>query len=288
VINMERWSSTLALRYYRRLAVVYDADFARRYDWVAPDNAPDDGFDEAEVTAIYGEIIDKIPADASVLEIGCGGGQFAEALKTAKPGITYKGIDLVPENIDAAEALLPAEDFHIANAWEFLKETAVDWDFIVSVNCLFTCTEERYAEDLFTLVDSKAPKGFFVLATGSQEFIDERMTAALAASTNVSDSYHQGARDWLTDATLKSLLRPFYILRDSTSTEAPALNPRVQFVRSGRFNRVLGRADAKEAISKGEDVPEDMTGVVVSGGLITGRDTIPLKPAWVPKASKKG
>lgn len=280
---MDRWSSTLALRFYRRRAIVDEADFARRYDWVAPDDAPDDGFDEAEVTALYGEIIDKIPADASVLEIGCGGGQFAEALKTAKPGVTYKGIDLVPENIAAAETLLPAEEFHIGNVWDFLDEAAVDWDFIVSVNCLFSCTEPDFAEDLFNLMDAKASKGFFILAMASQEFIDERMTAALAASTNVSESYHQGARDWLTDATLKGLLRPFYVLRDSTSTEAPTINPRLQFVKSGKYNRALGREVAREAIAQGQDAPADMTGVVISGGLITGTDTVAIDAAWVPR-----
>lgn len=52
---------------------------------------------------------DLIPADASVLEIGCGGGHLLELL----PNVDVTGVDLSPEQIAAARAHVPHGEFYV-------------------------------------------------------------------------------------------------------------------------------------------------------------------------------
>lgn len=289
MINRANWTTDLALRYFRDRATALSDDFEGRYGWTKGD-ADGEAHTQAEVEAIYDEVIAKIPAGATkVLELGCGGGHFAERLRAALPAIGYRGIDIVPENVTAAETLLPAEDFDIGNAWEYLAEAAVDWDFIVSVGCLFACTDQRGRGDLFDLMDAKSSLGFIVLGRPEQleaDWLDAKMTASLAASTNVAESYHVGARDFLTDATLKGEMLPFYVHRDSTSVTAPEVGPQFQVIATGRFNRVLGWQAARDAKIADADVPAQVAGITSSGGLVTGTADVDLDESWVPTVRK--
>jgi len=174
--------------------------------------------------------------------------------------------------------------FAVGNAAEFLAEATVDWDFIVSIGCLFDCTDTAETEYMFHLLDTKASKGFMVLASPQQipeAFLDARMTEVLATSTNVADSYYTGARDFLLDALVKGM-RPFYVHRDATTRDAAAALPeRLQTVVSGRMNGILSRQDAREATRAGEAVPSDFTGVTTSGGLVTGTEVAAIDDKWV-------
>lgn len=91
------WALPYAVDYYQDTAQEQEDDFRKRYDWT--------GYTEADVANIYAEIIAKLPAGVSVLELGCGDGTFYKALKAARPGVTYKGIDLAPSSqLDSTKA----------------------------------------------------------------------------------------------------------------------------------------------------------------------------------------
>ena len=66
-----------------------------------------------------------IPADASVLEIGCGSGELLARVRAARK----VGIDLSPVQIAAAQARLPAAEFHV-QAGESLELTG-RFDYII-------------------------------------------------------------------------------------------------------------------------------------------------------------
>lgn len=274
--SRRRWNNATALRTYRKKALVNPGNFLKESGW-EPREAGKTKFTEEQVDSVYAEIIAKIPAGATkVLEIGCGGGRFAAALRAADPAIGYRGLDVVPEHIATAKAALPAEDFVIGNVWEYLAEAEVDWDFVISINCLFYCTDARGDHILFKLLDAKAPKGFLVLGDidhAGTSFLDHRMGSAAAASENHT-SYHKGARDFLSNGDLKSALRPFYIVRDSTSAVAPPVPNRYRSLKRGELNDVLSIQDAKVEASQGNAIPETTTGYVLSGGLVTGTGVI--------------
>lgn len=144
------------------------------------------GHSEADVQAIWDEIVLKIPTGASVLELGCGEGGFAAKLRAADPTVTYRGIDLVPETITAAQAAVPAETFEVNPIWDVLTEgmsfspvavgtdgpgpapeapavTPPSWDYVVSIHTAFSFTETRVGSTLLQLINARAVKGFFIL-----------------------------------------------------------------------------------------------------------------------------
>src|SRR3954469_6341896 len=66
-----------------------------------------------------------IPADASVLEIGCGSGELLSGIRAARK----VGVDISPRQIAAARARLPDAEFHV-QAGEALT-VAGTFDYIV-------------------------------------------------------------------------------------------------------------------------------------------------------------
>jgi SAM-dependent methyltransferase len=262
-----------ALRAFRQVALSHPTSFGTRYGW--PDRT------ETDVDAVCAEVVAKIPASATkVLEIGCGGGKLAQALRTARPTLGYRGIDLVPENVASAKALLPAEDFQIGNAWEYLSEATVDWDFVVSVLCLFSHTGHKWQNLLFDLHDAKAPRGFVVVTSHrhiKQAVIDAKMPQVLTTSVNATASYHAGARDFLTGSHADGL-HPIYVHRAGTTAPAPTdpLPDALRLIAGGLFNSAMAVTDARQAGSS----PPSIVGIVASGGLVTGTTTLPIDPSW--------
>lgn len=292
----DNWTTLYSLKLYTDWALSAPDDFLLRFNWKKRsdrDEDADTGFTLDEVDAIYAEIIAKIPAGATkVLELGCGDGRFAAALRAAKPTLGYRGIDLVPDNIDAARVALPAEDFEVGNLWEYLAATTVDWDFIVSINCAFHSTETRADDDLFGLIDAKAPKGFFILTWATRPSparVVAKMAEVVAASTAVSEQYIAGARDFLTDATLKGHFTPFYVHRDSTATEAPELPRRCCIVQKGQYNAILAQVVTKRALLAGDPEPTQIKGIASTGGLITSvTPDLAVDPEWTRHMLRPG
>jgi len=288
MLQHDRWTTEKALTLYRGVALGNPGDFSERFGWAARFDG-DVAFSDAEMDAIYDEIIAKIPAGATkVLELGCGDGRFAGRLRAANGTIGYRGVDIVPENVSAAQAALPAEEFVIGNAAEYLMEATADWDFVVSIGCLFHCTDNKRAALIFDLLDAKAPKGFFVLADvahATPAFLTEKMAEALGTSTNAADSYYEGARAFL-DATaaLKDVMHPFYVHRDDTTAEVPESIPAVLCligVRTDTFNKVLARQDSRIEAVQGNPKPANYTAITVSGGLVSGTSSTAVPTEWV-------
>jgi hypothetical protein len=270
------WSILAAFLGARRTALAHPDDFLKRFGW--------DSHDLAEVDAIYAEVITKIPADATkVLEIGCGDGRFAAALTAARPAIGYQGLDLVPENVATAKENNPTLDFAVGNFWEYLPETATpDWDFIVSIGCLFYCTDPREMGVRLNLLDSKATKGFSLLVSPKQvKAIQVLMPDTLTRSTGVSASYYEGTRDFLDEALLKGTMAPIFVHRSGTTTPVPTEIPAQYVVMgNGLYNRALGRQTAKIAARQGEAIPVTFTGKTIDRGLVTGDEAMDLDPTW--------
>ncbi|WP_224482909.1 class I SAM-dependent DNA methyltransferase [Robertkochia aurantiaca] len=60
-------------------------------------------------------LIEALPHDASVLDIGCGPGINGIYLKSRSPEIRYTGIDLAPGMISLAKSNIPDGDFRVLN-----------------------------------------------------------------------------------------------------------------------------------------------------------------------------
>jgi SAM-dependent methyltransferase len=249
------------------------------------DALPSAGDLAARRDQVFAAILSKIPAGITrVLDLGCGDGKFAQALHAARPGVVYRGIDLSLEAIAAAtERLevtgnLPANvELQAGNFVEYLQATTVDWDFIISSNLVLRETPRSQDRAFLQLVDSKAPKGWFLYGS------EERMTRpdlqyvmgqALAASTNATEHYFIGAQSFLTGdyQVGRETGHPAYIVRDSTVMDVPETPKRFNVVKDGQFERqrARGRMRENKDMTQYKGVTKD------ANGLITG-DTIVLK-----------
>ena len=83
-----------------------------------------------------------IPADASVLEVGCGSAELLSQIKARR----RVGIDLSPRQIEAARARVPEATFHVM-AGEFLELGGERFDIIVLSDTL------NYAADVQLLLE---------------------------------------------------------------------------------------------------------------------------------------
>jgi len=250
-----------------------EAAFEDRYDWART------GHSKVEVESIWDEVVAKVPAGATkVLEIGSGSGEFYQKLIAARPGIEYLGIDLVPQNVEDARTLVGDDPalFEVSTAWDTLMRDDADWDFVVSVHAAFSYTDPKYNPLLLQLLDAKSPKGFIVVADPAPfraVLLANGMAPVLANSTNVAESYYEGARGFLADGLLKGL-HPFYVHRDATSTEVPAVPAKLCRVKSGGLNRALQKTHWKREIRVlGNPEPTDFKGIDVSNGRATGIST---------------
>lgn len=282
------WTSDFALNRFAALATVYPDDFLMRFDWNATAEDGSDGFSLVEIDAIYAEVISLIPAGQRVLEIGCGNGRFAAALRAARPAGWYRGLDIVPANIATAKANLPAENFVLGNALEYLHASTPDWDFIVSIGCLFHRTDTRDVDVTLNLLDARSSNGFLVLANPAHlsPLVEAQWASIVSTSQGVGTEFAPTEsvtlRVFLTDVTLKRLLAPMVVTRTGTSAVAPERLPgRCRIVEGGVYNKVLARRAVKDALDAGEPAPPDIVGAVTSGGLVTGTDTVAIAQQWV-------
>ncbi len=107
-------ASELMLQHLAKIRAFYEA---------APTTPDRAARDYRQLLAHYYNLL--IPADASVLEIGCGSGELLGHIRAAR----RVGVDLSPRQIEAARTRVPGAEFHV-QAGETL-ELAGSFDYII-------------------------------------------------------------------------------------------------------------------------------------------------------------
>lgn len=96
------WNVPLSVRWFFAQATNRANNSLAREGWQIQDDHH--SYTQDEVDSIHSQVIAKIPAEATkVIDLGCGCGEFYQALKAARPDVTYIGLDLIPDNIDEAQ-----------------------------------------------------------------------------------------------------------------------------------------------------------------------------------------
>jgi trans-aconitate methyltransferase len=98
----------------------YEAEAIER-GWVNVENEP------------LFRLLDTLTFD-SVLEVGCGFGRVGYAIKRHYPHVTYTGIDVSPDLIEAARKRLPDSELIVADVAEWDSDRT--WDLVVAVSVL--------------------------------------------------------------------------------------------------------------------------------------------------------
>lgn len=114
----------------------------------------------------------------SVLEIGCGAGNFSLALAGRGYGVT--GIDLAPAAIEwaaerARNATAPEVNFRIDNALDLATCADASFDAVVDDHCLHCIIGDDRALCLAAVRRVLKPGGVFVIITMCGEIRDERI-----------------------------------------------------------------------------------------------------------------
>lgn len=235
-------------------------------------------------SSVYNAMLSKIPVGITrVLDIGCGGGDFAAVLHASRPGVVYRGIDLSLEAIAAATTSLevggnlPANvELEVGNVWEYLHAAPVEWDFIISSLCLFDESPRSGDRDLLRLIDSKAPKGWFLygkehrLRRPDLQYV---MAQALAQSTNATEHYFEGSQSFLSGDLLvdTEVDHPIYLVRDATTAPIPDNKEAKPFeiIGNGKYEKDRARETLRSNGSMTQYI-----GVTQSGGRITGQTVV--------------
>ncbi len=124
-------------------------------------------------------ILPYIPAGARVLDVGCGNGRLALLLDRERPGVTYTGVDAVPELIEVARAQAAGlksvtSRFHVADITQSGWSLIIGSLFIDTVVCLAVLHHvpsfRLRARALREMAALLAPRGRVLLSTW--QFVD--------------------------------------------------------------------------------------------------------------------
>lgn len=90
-------------------------------------------------------IIDRLRAmnARSILEIGCGSGQLAQAVREVLPPVHYYGFDISPVAVEMAAKSNPDYRFEIADALETELYRSVDYDCVIATEVLEHIERDR-------------------------------------------------------------------------------------------------------------------------------------------------
>ena len=78
---------------------------------------------------------------SSLLDVGCGLGDFYDWQKRAGLGVNYQGVDLTPEMIRVAKARFPEVDFRVGNV---LEEEIGTFDFVIASGIFYLRRNEPF------------------------------------------------------------------------------------------------------------------------------------------------
>jgi SAM-dependent methyltransferase len=111
-------------------------------------------------------LIDRLPAGARLLDIGCGGGiPVTEALVERVPGARVIGVDLSPVQIDEARRRVPRAELRVGDIMD--QEFAPgSFDAIVCFYTLFHLPREEHRPLLERIAGWLRPGGYALLTVG--------------------------------------------------------------------------------------------------------------------------
>lgn len=244
-----------------------------------------DVHDMAAVDAIHAAMVSVMPSVTRALDLGGGESGFATSLHASQGGAIYRNVDMAIEQVEKTSGSGIIE-FEAGNLWEYLWEfdgstgpLTPDWDFTVSCRCAFDDSPRPGDEELLDLIDARSPKGWCFVGRKDRLLnpaLQSQLSKILAASTNVT-AHSFGADltgtpfDGILNTEVKDdqLLHAIYIVRDSSTTTAPVINPRWQVVANNRFEISRSRGATKQGI-KTQNAASDFKGIQKSpaGGRI--------------------
>jgi SAM-dependent methyltransferase len=80
-------------------------------------------------------------AGASLLDVGCGLGDFYDWQRRAGLGVSYQGVDLTPEMIRVAKERFPGVDFRVGNV---LEEEIGTFDYVIASGTFYLRQNEPF------------------------------------------------------------------------------------------------------------------------------------------------
>ena len=80
-------------------------------------------------------LLENLPANARVLELGCGPGNVVQYLKGERQDLHFLGIDLAPRMIDAAKRANPSEQFEVMDITD-AGSIQERFDAVIAAFCL--------------------------------------------------------------------------------------------------------------------------------------------------------
>jgi SAM-dependent methyltransferase len=86
--------------------------------------------------------------NSTVLDIGCGFGDFYGYLKYQKKNIQYFGIDINPKLIEIAKKVYPNANFQVRDFQEEIFKRKFDWVFFSGISTSQTCCSYRLISDV--------------------------------------------------------------------------------------------------------------------------------------------
>jgi SAM-dependent methyltransferase len=140
----------------------YDAIADRYAAWAASFETP--------VGAWLAKFVERVPAGARVLELGCGGGNRATRVLAER--YEYLGVDLSPVQIERSRAAMPGVRFEVGDATSLEQEIAT-LDGIVSLFMLGHVPRAEQASLLQRVGAWLRPGGWLLATMGTAAAEDE-------------------------------------------------------------------------------------------------------------------
>lgn len=135
---------------------------------------------------IFQKLFNRIPEDASILDLGCGTGEpFDRYL--ADQGYDVKGVDLVEKHVHAAREYVPEADFIQGDFFDVDPENE-RYDAVVSFYAVFHIPREKHLELLQHIHNLTSENGAVLLTMGGSE-MDEHTEEDWSGSEMVWSSY---------------------------------------------------------------------------------------------------
>jgi cyclopropane fatty-acyl-phospholipid synthase-like methyltransferase len=129
---------------------------------------------DAEPETLYKEAVtwlnSMLTDKPSILEVGCGYGRWAHALKDSYS--SYNGVDITKARIDYAQDRYPDASFHLIHPCDWNLDRK--FDVVFSVSCLQHLDMQEAIDTLRIMKDHLKPEGVILLHEARMEFTTEK------------------------------------------------------------------------------------------------------------------